>query len=165
MSSLTSCGSGSSRCFPPWPRSAAAGGGTTGEILEGIAWRFRTGSPWRDVPERFGPWQTVYDRHNLWSENGMYAALFRHLLAEADADGELDWLVSVDSTIVRAHQHAAGARREDQGGLQQHTGGLGRTTSIVPSSQMIMRLVVREVAGRPRPTWPATARAGRCQWW
>ena len=93
------------------------------EILEGIAWRFRTGSPWRDVPERFGPWQTVYDRHNLWSENGMYAVLFRHLLGEADADGELDWLVSVDSTIVRAHQHAAGARREDQGGLQQHTGG------------------------------------------
>jgi len=62
-------------------------------ILEGIAWRFRTGSPWRDLPERFGPWQTVYDRHNLWSENGTYAVLFRHLLAEADADGELDWLV------------------------------------------------------------------------
>lgn len=92
-------------------------------ILEGIAWRFRTGSPWRDVPERFGPWQTVYDRHNRWSENGTYALLLRHLLGCADADGELHWLVSVDSTIVRAHQHAAGARREDQGRLRQHTGG------------------------------------------
>ncbi len=92
-------------------------------LLEGIAWRFRTGSPWRDVPERFGPWQTVYDRHNLWAENGTYALLFRHLLGAADADGDLDWLVSVDSTIVRAHQHAAGARREDQGELTQHTGG------------------------------------------
>ncbi len=91
-------------------------------MLEGIAWRFRTGAPWRDVPERFGPWQTVYDRHNLWSENGTYALIFRHLLGAADTDAELDWLVSVDSTIVRAHQHAAGARREDQGGHTQHTG-------------------------------------------
>jgi transposase len=93
-------------------------------MLEGIAWRFRTGAPWRDVPERFGPWQTVYDRHNLWSENGTYELIFRHVLGEADIDGELDWLVSVDSTIVRAHQHAAGARREDhQGELAQHAGG------------------------------------------
>ncbi len=92
-------------------------------MLEGIAWRFRTGAPWRDVPERFGAWQAVYDRHNLWSENGTYALIFRHLLGEADTDGELDWLVSVDSTIVRAHQHAAGARREDLGEHTQHTGG------------------------------------------
>jgi len=93
-------------------------------VLEGIAWRFGTGSPWRDVPERFGPWRTVYDRHNLWSENGTYALLFRHLSGEADADGELDWLVSVDSTIVRVHRHAAGARREERASCLAHRGSV-----------------------------------------
>ncbi len=93
------------------------------EMLEGIAWRFRTGSPWRDVPERFGPWQTVYERHNLWSDDGTYARMLQHLTGAADAVGELDWLVSVDSTIARAHQHAAGARRESVVSDPQHTGG------------------------------------------
>jgi transposase len=93
------------------------------ELLEAIAWRFRTGAPWRDLPERFGPWQTAYHRHNCWSEDGTYARLHQHLMGSADARGDLEWLVSVDSTIVRAHQHAAGARREDQGELAQDTGG------------------------------------------
>ncbi len=86
-------------------------------------WRFRTGAPWRDLPERFGPWQTVYHRHSCWSEDGTYVRLHQALMGAADATGELSWLVSIDSTIVRAHQHAAGARREDQGELAQHTGG------------------------------------------
>ena len=93
------------------------------ELVEAIAWRFRTGAPWRDLPERFGPWQTAYHRHNCWSEDGTYARLHQHLMGSADAQGELEWLVSVDSTIVRAHQHAAGARREDQGEPARDTGG------------------------------------------
>jgi transposase len=92
-------------------------------VLEGIAWRFRTGTPWRDVPERFGSWNTLHKRHSRWADDGTYARLHRHLLGEADSDGELDWLVSVDSTIVRAHQHAAGARREDALTAAGHTGG------------------------------------------
>ena len=92
-------------------------------MLEGIAWRFRTGAPWRDLPERFGPWQTVYERHNLWSDDGTYVRMLEHLTGRADAVGELDWLVSVDSTIARAHQHAAGARREVALTDPQHTGG------------------------------------------
>lgn len=92
-------------------------------IVEAIAWRFRTGAPWRDLPERFGPWQTVYHRHNCWSEDGTYVRLHQALMGAADAAGELNWLVSVDSTIVRAHQHAAGARREVQGKSAEHTGG------------------------------------------
>ena len=93
------------------------------DIVEAIAWRFRTGAPWRDLPERFGPWQTVYHRHNCWSEDGTYVRLHQALMGVADAAGDLNWLVSVDSTIVRAHQHAAGARREDQGELAQDTRG------------------------------------------
>ena len=77
-------------------------------VLEGIAWRFRTGTPWRDVSERFGSWNTLHKRHCRWADDGTYARLHQHLLGDADRVGELDWLVSVDSTIVRAHQHAAG---------------------------------------------------------
>ena len=80
------------------------------QVLEGIAWRFRTGAPWRDMPERFGPWQTIYERFNLWAKDGTFARMHRQLMARAHAAGELDWIVSIDSTIVRAHQHAAGAR-------------------------------------------------------
>ena len=92
-------------------------------VLEGIAWRFRTGTPWRDVPDRFGSWNTLHTRHRRGADDGTYARLHQHLLGEADRDGELDWLVSVDSTIVRAHQHAAGARREDVLSAAAHTGG------------------------------------------
>jgi putative transposase len=78
-------------------------------VLEAIAWRFRTGAPWRDVPTEFGPWQTLWKRHRRWSTDGTYQEIFAHVLAARAADGTLDWLVSADSTIVRAHQHAAGA--------------------------------------------------------
>ncbi len=70
----------------------------------------RTGCPWRDLPERFGPWQTVQHRFYRWAEDGTWERILTALQAEADAAGELDWTVSVDSTIVRAHQHAAGAK-------------------------------------------------------
>ncbi|MPY80467.1 MAG: IS5 family transposase [Actinophytocola sp.] len=87
------------------------------QTLEGIAWRFRTGSPWRDVPAEFGPWQTLWKRHRRWSSDGTYQEIFDHVLAERAVDGGLDWLLSADSTVVRAHQHAAGAPRTG------HTGG------------------------------------------
>ncbi len=62
-------------------------------------------------------------QHTRWADDGTYARLHQHLLGLADSEGELDWLVSVDSTIVRAHQHAAGARREDVLSAAGHTGG------------------------------------------
>lgn len=65
---------------------------------------------WRDLPERFGPWKTVYERHRLWLADGTRERLLQQVQAAADAAGEIDWDISVDSTIVRAHQHAAGAR-------------------------------------------------------
>ena len=83
-------------------------------ILEGIVWRYRVGAPWRDLPPEFGPWQTVWKRHHRWSTDGTYAGVF---LAVQEAFGSsqeamesIGVLLSVDSTSVRAHQHAAGAR-------------------------------------------------------
>jgi transposase len=80
-------------------------------MLEAMVWRFRTGAPWRDVPESYGPWQTVYDRFNRWSADGTFDRLLARAQAEADARGEVDWQVSVDSTAARVHQHGATLRR------------------------------------------------------
>jgi transposase len=77
--------------------------------IDGVNWRFRTGSPWRDVPERYGRWATVYDLHRRYCENGTWLAILLGIVADAQEMGEIDWFVSVDSTTVRAHQHASGA--------------------------------------------------------
>lgn len=75
-----------------------------------VMWRFRTGSPWRDVPERYGSWSTIYDRFRMWAKDGVFQAAMEAMIAEAAARGGVDLsLVSVDSTVARAHHHAAGA--------------------------------------------------------
>jgi len=71
----------------------------------------RTGAPWRDVPERYGPWKTCYERYRRWAQDGTWARVKQQVIVRAEANGEIDWDAQVDSTIVRAHQHAAGARK------------------------------------------------------
>ena len=79
--------------------------------LEAIIWRFRTGSPWRDLPEQLGCWQSVAERHLRWSKDETYDRMFAVVRADLDDHGrDLLGLLSVDSTVVRTHQHAAGAR-------------------------------------------------------
>ncbi|MFI1072802.1 IS5 family transposase [Streptomyces puniciscabiei] len=82
------------------------------QVIDGILHRVRTGVQWRDLPERFGPWKTAYERHRLWSADGTWERLLKQVQAAADAAGEIDWDIAVDSTVVRAHQHPAGARTE-----------------------------------------------------
>jgi transposase len=86
------------------------------EVVEGIIWRFRTGSPWRDLPAGFPAWQTVWWRFDRWSKDGTWDRVLVALQGQAHAAGEVEWVVSVDSTIARAHQHAAGAPRSLRGG-------------------------------------------------
>ncbi|SCL73030.1 Transposase [Micromonospora peucetia] len=81
-------------------------------IIDGIRWRVRTGSPWRDVPTVYPPWQTLYRWFRRWQRDGVWAQILALLQARADAAGLIGWTVSVDSTVARAHQHAAGARRD-----------------------------------------------------
>jgi hypothetical protein len=76
-----------------------------------LLYRIRTGVQWCDLPERYGPWKTVHERHRRWSADGTWELLLQRVQAEADAAGDIDWDVSVDSTSVRAHHHAAGARQ------------------------------------------------------
>ena len=81
-------------------------------VVSGMLWIHRTGAPWRDLPERYGPVGTVSSRFYRWCRAGVWDRILSALQAEADARGEIDWdLHFVDATIVRAHQHAAGARR------------------------------------------------------
>ncbi len=81
------------------------------QVLEGIVFRYRTGCAWRDLPADFGPWQTVWKRHHRFSLDGTWDRILTALQARADAAGELDWVVSVDSSISRVHQHGATAAR------------------------------------------------------
>ena len=82
------------------------------QVVNGVLWRLRTGAPWRDLPARYGPWQTVYERFARWEADGTWAKLLEHVQVRNDAVGEVEWTVSVDSTVNRAHQHAAGARKK-----------------------------------------------------
>ena len=82
-------------------------------ILDGILWIDGTGAPWRDLPPRYGPVGTVSSRFYRWRKAGIWQRILSDLQAEADHRGEIDWDIHfVDATIVRAHQHAAGARRD-----------------------------------------------------
>ena len=81
------------------------------QLIDGIRWRVRVGSPWRDVPAQYGPWQSVYGLFRRWQREGTWRQILTGLQARADAAGLITWEVSVDSTIARAHQHAAGARK------------------------------------------------------
>ena len=80
-------------------------------VLNGIFWLLRTGSPWRSLPQRYGSWKTVASRFYRWQRAGIWDRVLTELQRQADAEGRLDWsLHFVDSTVVRAHQHAAGAK-------------------------------------------------------
>jgi len=110
-------------------------------VINGMLFKAKTGVAWRDLPQRYGPWKTVYNRFWRWSRNGTLSALVAKVRVIAEAIDELDRDelgrdlardVSVDSSIVRAHQHAAGARKAD-------------TTSLSPGGGRVLRR-----AGRTR---------------
>ncbi len=78
------------------------------QVINAICWVKRTGSPWRDLPERYGPWKTAHQRFTRWAADDTWARLKAHVIALAELDADIDWNAQVDSTIVRTHQHAAG---------------------------------------------------------
>ncbi|WP_345943373.1 IS5 family transposase [Streptomyces sp. SID8352] len=82
------------------------------QVINGVLWRLRTGAPWRDLPERYGPWRTVYERFARWEADGTWARLLEQAQVRDDSVGAVEWTVSVDSTVSRAHQHSAGARKK-----------------------------------------------------
>lgn len=114
-------------------------------ILNALFWVLNSGSPWRDLPERFGPWKTAYNRFNRWRHEGLIDRILETLQVRLDKDGRIDWdLWCVDGSSVRAHISAAGA---GQKGARQN-----RPTT---------RWVAAEAVGAPRFMWSLTARAHR----
>lgn len=111
--------------------------------LDGMLWVLRTGAPWRDLPERYGNWKSVYDRFNRWRREGLYRRVLRALRIRLDKDGKIDWdLWCVDGSSVRASRAAAGAGKK------------GATPS-----RRTTRWVAREAGGDPSSTWSLTVRA------
>nr|WP_275581273.1 IS5 family transposase [Micromonospora luteifusca] len=81
------------------------------QVINGILWKLRTGAPWRDLPERFGPWKTCHERLRRWTADGTWDRILA--AAQVHDDGTpVQWTISIDSSIVRAHQHSAGARKK-----------------------------------------------------
>lgn len=96
--------------LPPPARTGRLPMWTKRQVIDGIRWRTRVGCPWRDVPGCYGVWQTVYRWFRRWQRDGTWARIVAGLQARADAAGLIGWDVGVDSTITRAHQHAAGGK-------------------------------------------------------
>jgi transposase len=117
-------------------------------MLNGILWSLRTGAPWRDLPERFGPWQTVYDHFSNWRRDGVYDRILQALQIRLDADGKIDWdLWCIDGSSVRATRAAAGACK--------------KVVGATPASPGITRWAAREADSRASSTWLLTAGACR----
>ena len=92
--------------LPGQPGSPGRSGDNNRLFLDAVLWIVRTGAPWRDLPERFGDWNSVFQRFNRWAKKGVWEQVFNAL-----QDPDLEWLM-LDATIIRAHVHAAGARKK-----------------------------------------------------
>lgn len=80
-------------------------------MINGMVWILRTGAPWRDLPERYGNWSSVHSRFRRWRQAGIWAQIWTASKEQDEAAGQIDWEIHfADATIVRAHQHAAGAK-------------------------------------------------------
>ena len=114
-------------------------------LLNGIFWILCTGAPWRDLPERFGPWQTAYDHFCKWRKSGVFARIIETLQIKLDSKGLIDWeLWCVDGANVRAARAAAGADK--------------KASSGIPTSRKTMLWAAAEAGLEPSSIWLLTAR-------
>jgi len=113
-------------------------------MLNGIFWVLHTGVPWRDLPERFGPWQTVYDHFAHWRREGVFERILRALQIRLDREGRLDWnLWCIDGTHIRASRAAAGADK--------------KVSSATRSNRATTHWAAAEAGSDPNSIWLLTA--------
>lgn len=116
------------------------------QMLNGILWILRTGAPWRDLPERYGPWQTVYDYRNQWRDDGTFDRLLEALQIRLDREGQIDWeLWCIDGSCVRATRAAAGASK--------------KVSDDTPTNPKTTRWAARVADSAANSTWSLTAEA------
>jgi len=114
-------------------------------LINGIFWILCTGAPWRDLPERFGPWQTVYDHFRKWRRIGVFARIIESLQIKLDQQGLIDWeLWCVDGANVRASRAAAGADK--------------KVSSGIPTNRRTTLWAAAKAGLEPSSTWLLTAR-------
>jgi len=119
------------------------------QMLNGIVWVLRSGAPWRDVPERYGRWKTVYDYYRNWRDNGTFHRILSALQIRLDREGRIDWdLWCIDGSSVRAARAAGGASKK----VSPNTRKSPKTTLWA----------AREADGAANSTWLLTAEA--CPW-
>ncbi|WP_437833949.1 IS5 family transposase [Sorangium sp. So ce1153] len=126
-------------------------------FVEAVLWILRTGAPWRDLPGEFGPWKTVFNRFDRWSKSGKWQRLLKQLQVGVDPE----WF-SLDATIVRAHQHAAGAKGGPEGqGIGRSRGGFStKIHLIVDALGSPLEFAITE--GQRHDTVPAPELIARC---
>ncbi|AGJ59395.1 hypothetical protein F750_6971 [Streptomyces sp. PAMC 26508] len=137
------------------------------EQFEGVLWKFRSGSQWREMPPEFGAWQTVYNRFVQWRDLGVFQALMDGMIAEAARRGQVDLsLVSVDSTVARAHHDAAGMRVSEEvlACLAEATGSTkgasGKNKSRMSRLRVSPVRIVKSAGGRGADGRPASRQPG-----
>lgn len=112
------------------------------KIINGMFWVLCSGAPWRDLPERYGSWKTVYNRFNRWSKSGIINVIFNRLLSILDENDCLDWsAISLDGSNILASHCAACAQKN------------------IPISLMLMRWVAHEAVMAPKSIWQQTDKA------
>jgi transposase len=117
-------------------------------MLNGMMWILRTGAPWRDLPDRFGPWQTVYDHFTTWRGKGVYDRILEALHIRLDRKGQIDWDIwCIDGSSVRAARAAAGADK--------------KASNATKTSQKTTRWAARAADSQASSTWLLTAAACR----
>ena len=101
-------------------------------FVNGVIWVLRTGAPWRDLPERYGNWKNVHRRMSRWAQKGVWEKIFQELAKTSDME-----VLMLDSTITRAHQHSAGARKEKAAKTPKPSGG--------PEEVLAPRYILRSI--------------------
>src|SRR5947209_6396404 len=125
-------------------------------IVNGILWVLHTGAPWRDLPERYGPWQTVFTRFNGWRRDGTWVRIVTSLLDELDDQGQIDHdLWCIDGSVIRASRAAAGAGKRGRPARVGWVGARGRKCRSLPT----MPWGVRAAGSGRRSIWSVTATA------
>lgn len=118
------------------------------KMLNGILWILRTGAPWRDLPERLGHWQTVYDHFRKWRRDGVFDKILQALQIRLDRDGQIDWdLWCIDGSSVRASRAAAGATK--------------KVAAVTPKNPKTTHWAARAADSAANSTWLLTVEACR----
>src|SRR3974390_2886155 len=116
-------------------------------FVEAIVFRVRAGVPWRDLPDRFGDWKIVYQRFNRWAKGGVFARIFKFLASDHDNE-----YMMIDATIVRAHQHSAGAQKNGEQAIVRSRGGLTIKIHVlvdpIPTGHRVTHSAARRVVAQ-----------------